>query len=67
MVVDDLDKVHIRLAREGFIRFKFRSQFMEIDGVDVFNVRHGMRDPHEQAGNVIGLAVDFDGFIDDRT
>ena len=39
---------------------------MEVDGVDVFDIGHGMGDAHEQAGDVIGLAVDFDGFIDDR-
>ena len=67
VVVDDLDEVHIGLAREGFIRFKFRAQFMEIDGIDILDVSHGVGDAHEQAGDLIGLAVDVDGFVDDRT
>ena len=36
-------------------------------GIDVFDIDHRMGYTHEQAGNLIGLAVDFKGFVDDRT
>ena len=40
---------------------------MEIDGVYVFDIGHGMRYAHEKARNLIFFAVDSNRFVDDGT
>ena len=39
---------------------------MKGDGIDIFYIDHRMGYAHEQAGNLIRLAIYFKGFVDDR-